>query len=88
MHFNAVEFPLKFGFLEMKINRKIDLVEKYINSLSNNDGEKKELYIFITQNADQFLEISERMVGEVKKIKERHPNNWKEMVAMTMFSTL
>ena len=88
MHFNALEFPLKFGLLEMNINRKIDLVEKYINSLSNNDGEKKELYIFITQNADQFLEISERMVVEVKKIKDRHPNNWKEMVAMTMFSTL
>ena len=79
---------LKFGFLEMSINRKLALIEKYIKSLSNNDNEKNELYIFITQNADQFLEISERMVGEVKKIKDRHPNSWKEMVAMTMFSTL
>ena len=72
----------------MSINRKLDLVEQYIKNLSNNDEEKNELYIFITQNADQFLEISERMVGEVKKIKDRHPNSWKEMVAMTMFSTL
>ena len=79
---------LKFGFWEMNVNRKLDLVEKYINNLSNNVNEKNELYIFITQNADQFLEISERMVVEVKKIKDRHPNNWKEMVAMTMFSTL
>lgn len=79
---------LKFGFWEMNVNRKLDLVEKYIKNLSNNENEKNELYIFITQNADQFLEISERMVGEVKKIKDRHPNNWKEMVAMTMFSTL
>jgi len=37
---------------------------------------------------DYILEICERMVVEVKKIKDRHPNNWKEMVAMTMFSTL
>ena len=79
---------LKFGFWEMNVNRKLDLVEKYIKNLSNNRNEKNELYIFITQNADQFLEISERMVGEVKKIKDEHPNNWKEMVAMTMFSTL
>ena len=79
---------LKFGFWEMNVNRKLDLVEKYIKSLSNNENEKNEMYIFITQNADQFLEISERMVVEVKKIKDRHPNNWKEMVAMTMFSTL
>ena len=79
---------LKFGFWQMNVNRKLDLVEKYIKNLSNNEDEKNEIYIFITQNADQFLEISERMVGEVKKIKDRHPNNWKEMVAMTMFSTL
>ena len=81
-------FSLKFGFWEMNVNRKLDLVEKYIKNLSNNENEKNELYIFITQNADQFLEISERMVVEVKKIKDSHPNNWKEMVAMTMFSTL
>ena len=72
----------------MNVNRKLDLVEKYIKNLSHNENEKNELYIFITQNADQFLEISERMVVEVKKIKDRYPNNWKEMVAMTMFSTL
>ena len=79
---------LKFGFWEMDVNRKLDLVEKYIKNLSNNEDEKNELYIFISQNSDQFFEISERMVNEVKKIKDRHPNNWKEMVAMTMFSTL
>ena len=72
----------------MNVNRKLELVEKYIKNLSNNENEKNELYIFITQNTDQFLEISERMVVEVKKIKDRYPNNWKEMVAMTMFSTL
>ena len=79
---------LQFGFREMNVNRKLDFVEKYIKNLSNNEDEKNEIYIFITQNADQFLEISERMVVEVKKIKDRYPNNWKEMVAMTMFSTL
>ena len=79
---------LKFGFWEMNVNRKLDLVEKYIKNLSNNEDEKNELYIFISQNSDQFFEISERMVVEVKKIKDSHPNSWKEMVAMTMFSTL
>ena len=72
----------------MSINRKLNLIKKYIKSLSNNNNEENELYIFISQNADQFLEISERMVDEVKKIKDRYPNSWKEMVAMTMFSTL
>ena len=72
----------------MNVNRKLDSVENYIKNLSNNEDEKKELYLFISQNSDQFFEISERMVSEVKKIKDRYPNNWKEMVAMTMFSTL
>ena len=72
----------------MKENRKLESVKKYIKNLSNNEDEKNELYIFISQNSDQFFEISERMVIEVKKIKDRYPNNWKEMVAMTMFSTL
>ena len=79
---------LKFGFWEMNVNRKLDLVEKYIKNLSNNEDEKNELYIFISQNSDQFFEISERMVSEVKNIKDRYPKNWREMVAMTMFSTL
>ena len=79
---------LKFGFWEMNVNRKLGLVKKYIKKLSNNEDEKNELYIFISQNSDQFFEISERVVSEVKKIKDRYPNNWKEMVAMTMFSTL
>ena len=72
----------------MDANKSLDLISKYLKSLSNSENERNDLYIFITENADQFLEISERMVGEVKKIKDRHPNNWKEMVAMTMFSTL
>ena len=72
----------------MYANKSLDLIAKYLENLSTSKNEKNELYMFITQNADQFLEVSERMVGEVKKIKERHPNNWKEMVAMTMFSTL
>lgn len=79
---------LKSRLLEMSVNRKLNLIKKYIKSLSNNNNEENELYIFISQNADQFLEISERMVDEVKKIKDRYPNSWKEMVAMTMFSTL
>ena len=72
----------------MNANKSLDLISKYLKSLSNSENERNDLYIFITENADQFLEISERMVGEVKKIKDRHPNNWKEMVAMTMFSTI
>ena len=72
----------------MDTNKGLELIAKYLESLSSSKNERNELYIFIAQNADQFLEISEKMVGEVKKIKDRHPNNWKEMVAMTMFSTL
>ena len=72
----------------MDANKSLDLISKCLENLSNSKNERNELYTFITQNADQFLEISERMVGEVKKIKDRHPNNWREMVAMTMFSTL
>ena len=72
----------------MDANKSLDLIAQYLENLSNSKNERNELYIFFTQNADQFLEISERIVGEVKKIKDRHPNNWKEMVAMTMFSTL
>ena len=72
----------------MNVNRKLDSVKNYIKNLSNDEDEIDELYIFISQNSDQFFEISERMVSEIKKIKDRHPNNWKEMVAMTMFSTL
>ena len=72
----------------MDTHKSLDLIARYVENLSNSKDERNELYIFIIQNADQFLEISERMVVEVQKIKERHPNNWKEMVAMTMFSTL
>mgnify|MGYP007080502263 CR=1 FL=1 len=76
------------GFFFMKINNNLDLITKMLKNLSLSEDETNELYIFISQNADQFFEISERMVTEVKNIKDRHPNNWKEMVAMTMFSTL
>ena len=72
----------------MKIKNSLDLVAKSLKKISQSTDERNELYIFISQNIDQFFEISERMVSEVKNIKDRYPNNWKEMVAMTMFSTL
>ena len=68
--------------------KSLDLVINSLDKLSKSEDEINELYLFICQNLDQFFEISERIVVEVKKIKDRHPNNWKEMVAMTMFSTL
>ena len=72
----------------MKTTSSVDLVSKLLENSSLSKDEKNELYIFISQNLSQFFEISERMVSEVKNIKDRHPNNWKEMVAMTMFSTV
>ena len=72
----------------MDTKEGLEFTAKYLENLPINNNERNELYIFIAQNADQFLELSERMVDEVKKIKDRYPNNWKEMVAMTMFSTL
>ena len=72
----------------MKTTDKLDSVTKLLDNLSLCKGEKNELYIFISQNVDQFFEISESTVSEVKNIKDRYPNDWKEMVAMTMFSTL
>ena len=72
----------------MKVNNKLDLVSQSLEKLYLSKEEQNELYIYISKNVDQFFEISERMVSEVKNIKARHPNNWKEMVAMTMFSTL
>ena len=68
--------------------KKIILVDKYLKNLSLAIDERKELYHFIVENIDQFFEISERMVREVKNIKDKYPKNWREMVAMTMFSTL
>ena len=41
---------LKFWFYKMKQKENLDLVEKYIKNLSNNEDEKNELYIFISQN--------------------------------------
>ena len=72
----------------MKINNSLDSVAKSLENLSQSKDEYNELYTFISENIDQFFEISERMVSEVKNMKDRYPNNWKEMVAMTMFSTL
>ena len=72
----------------METKKNLDLVINSLNKLSKSDDEINELYLFIFQNLDQFLEINERMVREVKNIKDKHPKNWREMVAMTMFSTL
>ena len=72
----------------MKITNNLDLVTKMLKKLSLGQDETNELYIFISQNEDQFFEISEKIISEIKNIKDRHPNDWKEMVAMTMFSTL
>ena len=72
----------------MNTTSNLDSVTKLLESLSLSKEEKNEMYIFISKNVDQFFEISESMVSEVKNIKDRYPNDWKEMVAMTMFSTL
>ena len=76
------------NFHQTQIHKNLDLVSRSLENLSQSEDEKSQLYTFISQNLDQFFEISARMVCEVKKIKDKHPNNWKEMVAMTMFSTL
>ena len=72
----------------MDANKISNLISKYLENLSKSENERNKLYSFISQNLDQLFEISERMVGEVKIKKDRYPNSWKEMVAMTMFSTL
>ena len=72
----------------MKSTSNLDPVTQLLENLSISEEEKNEMYIFISQNVDQFFEISESMISEVKNIKDRYPNDWKEMVAMTMFSTL
>ena len=72
----------------MKTKKSLYLVIKSLEKLSKSEDERSELYLFIIQNLDQLFEISERMVREVKNIKDKYPKNWKEMVAMTMFSTL
>ena len=72
----------------METTKNLDLIIESLETLFKNEDEKKELYLFILQNLDQFFELSERMVREVKNIKDKYPKNWKEMIAMTMFSTL
>ena len=69
-------------------DKRLNTLASLVKTMVNGKNEQDEIFLFISQNADQFFEISERMVSEVKKIKDRHPNSWKEMVAMTMFSTL
>ena len=72
----------------METTKNLDVIIESLETLFKNEDEKKELYLFISQNLDQFFEISERMVKEIKNVKDKYPKNWKEMVAMTMFSTL
>ena len=72
----------------METKKSLDLVINSLHKLSKSENEINELYLFIFQNLDQFFEISERMVKEVKNIRDKYPKNWREMVAMTMFSTL
>ena len=72
----------------MDTKKNLDSIIESLETLLQNEDERNEVYLFISQNLDQFFEISERMVKEVKNIKDKHPKNWKEMVAMTMFSTL
>ena len=66
----------------METKKSLDLVINSLDKLSKNEDEINELYLFIFQNLDQFFEISERMVREVKNIKDKYPESWKEMVAM------
>ena len=72
----------------MPLNKNLDLVKESLRNLALKKNEREEIDIFISKNIDQFLEISQRTVSEIKKIKDKYPKNWKEMVAMTMFSTL
>ena len=55
---------------------------------SLNRHEKNMIHAFMKKNIDQFFEISDSVVCEVQDIKSKYPDNWKEMVAMTMFTTL
>ena len=72
----------------MEPKKNLDTIIESLEALFKNEDERNDVYLFISQNVDQFFEISERMVREVKNIKDKYPKNWKEMVAMTMFSTL
>ena len=72
----------------METKKNLDSIIESLETLFKNEDERNEVYLFISLNLDQFFEISERMVKEVKIIKDKYPKNWKEMVAMTMFSTL
>ena len=72
----------------METKKSLDLVINSLDKLSKNEDEINEPYLLFFQNLDQFFKITERMVREVKNIKDKYPKNWREMVAMTMFSTL
>ena len=72
----------------MEPKKNLDTIIESLETLFKNEDERNDVYLFISQNVDQFFEIIDRMVREVKNIKDKYPKNWKEMVAMTMFSTL
>ena len=72
----------------MEPKKNLDTIIESLETLFKNEDERNDVYLFISQNVDQFFEISDRMVREVKNIKDKYPKNWKEMIAMTMFSTL
>ena len=54
----------------METKKNLDLIIASLETLLKNEDERNELYLFISQNLDQFFEISERMVKEVKNIKK------------------
>ena len=58
------------GFSEVSTNKILNLIAEYLENLSKSENERNKLYSFISQNLDQLFEISERMVGEVKKKKK------------------
>ena len=70
----------------MLFKKNLELVKKNLSNRSLARKEKDEIYTFIFRHFDQFFEISS-WVAEVKKLKGRHPNRWKETVSITMFST-
>ena len=70
------------------LDKKEEIIISLISKLSISKNDQIIIYKFMVENLDQFYEISEKTVLEVLKIKNNCPANWKEMVAMTMFSTL
>ena len=71
----------------MPFKKNLELVKKTLSNRSLTRKDKNEIHTYISRHFDQFFEISESCVAEVKKLKGRHPNRWKETVSITMFST-